>query len=170
MQRSLFAFAVSPTNSRRFSKHNANSVLQDMLIILNPELAKTEFANEKYNLSGEYVDKRLLELGGVFDQSSTTPYKIYGGIEGLRNGPPKLFLEKVKSVFPTSKERIDSIHYCMEEVWRQLSKEQKQIYKEAYETAKLRLASNNAYVPNAGTPAAKIISLMLLDQINLKPQ
>ena len=170
MQRSLFAFAVSPTNSRRFSNHNGNSVVQDMLIILNPELAKTEFTNNKYNVTGEYVDKRLLELGGAFDQSTVTPYRIYGGIKSLRNGPPKLFLEKVKSVFPTAKKRIDSILYCMEEVWRQLSKEQKQIYKEAYETATLRLASDNAYVPNAGTPAAKIISLMLLDHINLKSQ
>lgn len=170
LQRSLFAFAVSPTNSRRFSKQNANSVLQDMLIILNPELAKTEFANDKYNLTAEYVDNRLQELGGAFDQSSTSPYRIYGGINNLRNGPPKLFLEKVKSVFPTSKKRIDSIDYCMEEVWRQLSKAQKQIYNEAYETAKLRLASEDAYLPNAGTPAAKIISLMLLDHINLKSQ
>ena len=141
-----------------------------MLIILNPELAKTEFTNNKYNVTGEYVDKRLLELGGAFDQSTVTPYRIYGGIKSLRNGPPKLFLEKVKSVFPTAKKRIDSILYCMEEVWRQLSKEQKKIYKEAYETATLRLASDNAYVPNAGTPAAKIISLMLLDHINLKSQ
>jgi hypothetical protein len=58
----------------------------------------------------------------------------------------------------------------MDEIWRQLSEEKQQIYKEAYETAKQRLASENAYVPNAGTPAAKIISLMLLDQINVKSQ
>ena len=59
----------------------------------------------------------------------------------------------------------------MDVIWRQLSEEQKQIYKEAYETAKQRLASENAYVPNAGTPAAKIIiSLMLLDHINVKSQ
>ena len=170
LQRNLFAFAVSPTNSDRFSNKNANSVLQDMLIILNPELAKTEFANDTYNLTGDYVDKRLLELGGKLDQSIITPYRIYGDIKNLRNGPPKLFLDKVRSIFPSLENRIDSINRCMDEIWRQLSEEKQQIYKEAYETAKQRLASENAYVPNAGTPAAKIISLMLLDQINVKSQ
>jgi hypothetical protein len=52
----------------------------------------------------------------------------------------------------------------METAWKNISDpEVKSAYKSAYEMAIERLNNPDAYVPNAGTPAAKIISLSLLD-------
>ena len=44
------------------------------------------------------------------------------------------------------------------------NEEVKAAYTPAYETAKVRLEDPEYYPPSAGTPAAKIISLNLLDQ------
>ena len=165
MQKKLFSFAVSPINIHRFSDKRGYSLLQDMLIILNPELAIAEFENSKYDLPPKFVEKRLSELGGVFKHNIVETYRIYGGVDDLLNGPPDLFLRKVHHRFPMGENKLDSINQHLDIVWDKLSERLKSIYEDTYKSAKQRLVSEGAYAPSAGTPAAKIISLTLLDEL-----
>jgi hypothetical protein len=165
MQKKLFSFAVSPINIHRFSDKTGHSLLQDMLIILNPELALAEFENSKYDLPPKFVEDRLFELGGVFEHNNVETYRIYGSVDDLVNGPPDLFLRKVHHCFPVSEDKLDSINQHLDIVWDKLSERHKAIYEDTYKSAKQRLVSVGAYAPNAGAPAAKIISLTLLDEM-----
>jgi len=165
MQKKLFSFAVSPINIHRFSDKTGHSLLQDMLIILNPELALAEFENSKYDLPPKFVEDRLFELGGVFEHNNVETYRIYGSVDDLVNGPPDLFLRKVHHCFPVGEDKLDSINQHLDIVWDKLSERHKAIYGDTYKSAKQRLVSVGAYAPNAGAPAAKIISLTLLDEM-----
>ena len=164
IQHSLFALSVSEINPFKQVKRGDPTMLHDMLILLNPELAAIDFENEKTNISKEYIQSRLDELGGPLQLSKSEPYTIYGSIGEMKNGPPNTFLKMVKHDFEENESDIQSILGALERSWENITdKEVKAAYLSAYETAKERLEDPDYYPPSAGTPAAKIISLSLLD-------
>ena len=164
IQHSLFALSVSEINPFKQVKRGDPTILHDMLILLNPELAAIDFENEKTNISKEYIQSRLDELGGPLQLSKSEPYTIYGSIGEMKNGPPNTFLKMVKHDFEENESDIQSILGALERSWENITdKEVKAAYLSAYETAKERLEDPDYYPPSAGTPAAKIISLSLLD-------
>ena len=165
IQHSLFALSVSEINPFKQVKRGDPTMLHDMLILLNPELAAIDFENEKTNISKENIQARLDELGGPLQLSKSEPYTIYGSIGEMKNGPPNTFLKMVKHDFEENESDIQSILGALERSWEKITdKEVKAAYLSAYETAKERLEDPDYYPPSAGTPAAKIISLNLLDQ------
>ena len=164
IQHSLFALSISDINPFKHVKKGEPTMLHDMLILLNPELASIDFENEKTNISKEYIQSRLDELGGPLQLSKSEPYTIYGSISEMKNGPPNTFLKMVKHDFQNNESDIQSILGALERSWENITdKEVKAAYLSAYETAKERLEDPDYYPPSAGTPAAKIISLSLQD-------
>ena len=164
IQHSLFALSISEINPFKYVKKGEPTMLHDMLILLNPELASIEFENSKANISEEYIQSRLEALGGSLKLSEIESYKIYGSINEMKNGPPKSFLKMVKHDFKYDGNDIDSILGALERAWNKITDgEVKAAYASAYETAIERLGDPDFYPPSAGTPAAKIISLSLLD-------
>ena len=162
IQRSLFSLAISKLNPFIDSGPEEPTILHDMLILLNPELAMHEFENSKTNLSEEYVQSRLNELGGKLQFSNSNRYSIHGLISDIKNGPPEIFLHMVKHDFNENDSVSDSILKSLEKSWANISdKELKNVYLSAYKSALQRLNEEGNYPPNAGTPAAKIISLRL---------
>ena len=96
--------------------------------------------------------------------SESEPYTIYGTINKMKNGPPSTFLRMVKHDFQDNESDIEAILCALEHSWTKITdKEVKAAYLPAYETAKERLGDPEYYPPSAGTPAAKVISLSLLD-------
>jgi hypothetical protein len=167
IQHNLFALSVSEINPFKQAKRGEPTMLHDMLILLYPELAAVGFENEKSNVSEEYIQSRLEALGGRLQLSESEPYAIYGKISDLRNGPPTAFLNMVKHDFGPDDNDMKSIHGALERTWSKISnKEVKAAYQTAYDTAIERLTDPDYYPPSAGTPAAKIISLSLLDSIS----
>lgn len=164
IQKNLCSFALSKTNYFRFSKQSAQNIIHDLLIILNPDLAAEEFENQKYNVNKKYIEERLVELGGKFEFDKVSHYSIYGDLEEILNGPPDVFLEKSNGVLEYSEDMKSSILKNMESIWGNVSRKNKLIYKDAYKLAISRLTAETPYIPNAGSPAAKIISLILLDE------
>jgi len=82
----------------------------------------------------------------------------------MSNGPPSTFLKMVRHDFQNHENDIDSIRGALDRAWGKITdKEVKSAYLTAYETAIERLDDPDYYPPSAGTPAAKIISLSLLD-------
>ena len=164
IQHSLFALSISDINPFKHVKKGDPTMLHDMLVLLNPELAAIDFENEKSNISEEYIQSRLEALGGRLQLSESEPYTIYGSIREMKNGPPNAFLKMVKHDFQTKENDIDSILGALERSWEKITdKEVKSAYQNAYDTAKEKLSDPDYYLPEAGTPAAKIISLSLLD-------
>ena len=162
IQHSLFALSISDINPFKHVKKGEPTMLHDMLVLLNPKLASIDFENKKTNISKEYIQSRLDELGGPLQLSKSEPYTIYGSIAEMKNGPPNTFLKMVKHDFEENESDIQSILGALERSWENITdKEVKAAYLSAYETAKERLEDPDYYPPSAGTPAAKIISLSL---------
>ena len=164
IQHSLFALSISEINPFIDVKKGDPTMLHDILIILNPELAAIEFENKKSNISREYIQSRLEALGGVLQISGSQPYTVFGKISAMENGPPDSFLNKVLPIFVEDDDVKTSILKTMESVWSAIQDEKiRKVYQSAYETAKERLSDPDYYPPSAGTPAAKIISHILFD-------
>ena len=138
-------------------------MLHDMLIILNPELAAIDFESKKSNISEDYIQSRLEALGGRLQLSERQPYTIFGKVSDMENGPPQSFLNMVPRIFVEDEDVKISILKTMESVWSSIEDDAlRKVYQSAYDTAKERLADPDYYPPNAGTPAAKIISLRMI--------
>ena len=70
----------------------------------------------------------------------------------------------VDHCFPAHDSDKASILAAMEHVWSSMTDpEVISAYQVAYDTARERLLDPDTYAPNAGAPAAKIISLSILD-------
>ena len=139
-------------------------MLHDMLIILNPELAAIDFENKKSNISEDYIQSRLEALGGRLQLLESQPYSIFGKVSDMENGPPHSFLNIVPRIFVVDEDVKTSFLKTMESVWSSIGdRALREVYQSAYDTAKERLTDPDYYPPNAGTPAAKIISHILFD-------
>ena len=164
IQHSLFALSISEINPFIHAKRGDPTMLHDMLILLNPELAAIDFENKKSNISEEYIQSRLDALGGRLQLLDNQHYAIYGKISDLENGPPDIFLNMVPRIFVEDEDVKTSILKTMESVWSSIQDDNlRKVYQSAYEAAKERLTDPEYYPPSAGTPAAKIISHILFD-------
>ena len=165
IQHSLFALAISEINPFKNNKRGEPTILHDILILLNPELAEIDFEDPKTNVSKEYIQSRLDALGGPLRLLESEPYSIHGSIKEMTNGPPEVFLKMVNHDFRPDGNDAKSILGALERAWDKITdKEVKSAYLPAYETAKEKMKDTDAYTPGASGPAAKIISLSLLDQ------
>ena len=164
IQHSLFALSVSEINPFKQAKKGDPTMLHDMLIILNPELAAIDFENKKSNISTEYVQSRLELLGGVLQLSESQPYAVFGKISDMENGPPMAFLNKINFRFEEGENVMARTLKTLESIWSSIEDDEiRKVYQSAYDTAKERLTVPDYYPPSAGTPAAKIISHILFD-------
>ena len=82
----------------------------------------------------------------------------------MRNGPSSVFLDIVEYDFKPDSNDTKSILNALEREWDKITdRKVKSAYQNAYDTAKKRLNDPEYYPPSAGTPAAKILSLSLLN-------
>ena len=163
IQHSLFALSVSEINPFKQAKKGDPTMLHDMLIILNPELAAIDFESKKSNISEDYIQSRLEALGGRLQLSDRQPYTIFGKVSDMENGPPQSFLKMVPRIFVEDEDVKTCILKTMESVWSSIEDDAlRKVYQSAYDTAKERLTDPDNYPPSAGSPAAKIISLRMI--------
>lgn len=142
-----------------------NTILQDMLVIIDPELAEIPFDKVEKNISKTAINAIISELEKNGGLKKIQPYKLRGGILDMKNG----FLESFKTFGDEFEFDSGDIKIClknkMEQIWNQLdSNSIKKQYSGAHDLALERLADENSYAPAAGTPAAKIFSLTLPDR------
>ena len=164
VQKNLFALSISDINPFFEVKSGEPTILHDILILLNPELAAEEFENENSNISKEYIQSRLEYLGGQLILSDTEKFKVYGAVSDMRNGPPTTFLNMVRHDFGNEEDVERTILETLKRTWSNVTDEDiLSTYASTFEIAMERLTQSEPYLPNAGAPAAKIISLSLLD-------
>ncbi len=149
--------------SRSQPAHDSQ-IVQDLIILISPELAAHPFENSKYNLTLNEIDERLRFLALDLDFSAFEPFNLYAGINPILNGPPLSFLNLVNKLTKSYSSPEVMIKSILQEVWETLENEElKEIYQPAYDLAQERFSQEKVYFPSAATPAAKIISLALTE-------
>jgi len=154
--------------ARSQSSHDYQ-IIQDLIILISPDLAAHPFENSKYNLAPNEIIERLDFLDFAIEFSALEPFQLYSGTNPILNGPPLSFLNLIKALsksYPSPEVMIKSI---MEDVWDSLENEElKEIFQPTYDLAQKRFSQEKMYFPSAATPAAKIISLALTEPELLK--
>ena len=149
--------------SRNQPAHDSQ-IVQDLIILISPDLAAHPFENSKYNLTLNQIEERLDFLNLSIDFNALGPFRIYTGMNPILNGPPLSFLNLVNPLTKSYSSPEVMIKSILQEIWETLeSGELKDIYQPAYDLAKERFSQEKVYFPSAATPAAKIISLALTE-------
>lgn len=161
----LYSLARSDINPFRQHVDGEPTLLHDMLIMLNPDLSTHQFENPKYNLTKEYVDQRIKELS-INTDNEISPYHTFGSVMDITNGPPDAFMAMVSEYDFQDQDQKKATLELLEKQWSKIvGTNLERTFQSAYDLAKTRLQDSGFYSPSAGTPAAKIISLSLLDNI-----
>lgn len=92
LQEELVGLAYSKLNPYPAPVDGSPSVVTDMLIALNPELAMMPFDDPMKNMTKAYVQDRSKYLGRV---SKVEPYAVVGHPTGVNSGTPRFFLKLV---------------------------------------------------------------------------
>ena len=157
IDRNLFTCTLEKTS-------RSSQIVQDLLILVSPELALHEFENSEYNMDEKHVKIRREGLPECVKLSELEPFNLYSGKSQILNGPPLTFLRLVPKMgfsFPSPEIMIKTL---LESVWEKLEDSTlKEIYQPAYDLAKKRFGLEKVYFPSAATPAAKILSLALTE-------
>jgi len=163
--------ALRPLMNRRLcslglnhSNQQQNTILEDLLILLNPLLASMPFDCEVKNISKEHISLRIEQFSKIKPIKTIEPYKVFGSIHDIRNGSLGSFSIFGEEFQVESEQMKQNILQKMEKVWgTYLSSRLQKKYFKAYNLAKKNLNDTKTYAPNAGTPAAKIIQMVLVD-------
>lgn len=91
--RSLVGLCHSPANEYPAPRKSQPSMATDLLIAMNPELAKHPFDEDFKNLEASYVDERARYLGRL---ETSEAYEIVGSPADVHAGPPDQFLQMAK--------------------------------------------------------------------------
>ncbi|WP_152529706.1 hypothetical protein [Aliihoeflea sp. 2WW] len=92
--RSLVGVCHSPANEYPAPRKSQPSMATDLLIAMNPELAKHPFDEDFKNLEASYVDERSRYLGRV---ETSEAYEIVGSPADVHAGPPNQFFQMAES-------------------------------------------------------------------------
>lgn len=145
-------------------KNPKNKLLQDLLILLDSELAVFPFDEESKNMSSEYVEARKQQLSPIDVSDASTPYRVYGGVENIQNGLLSSLLEFGKEFQLGSKSTRESLLKNIENVWACIeSPYERTLYEDVFTMAQQELSKQDAYIPSAGSNASKIFALDLFD-------
>ena len=145
-------------------KNPKNKLLQDLLILLDSELAVFPFDEESKNMSSEYVEARKQQLSPIDVSDASTPYRVCGGVENIQNGLLSSLLEFGKEFQLGSKSTRESLLMNIENVWACIeSPYERTLYEDVFTMAQQELSKQDAYIPSAGSNASKIFALDLFD-------
>lgn len=96
IQRRLVTLSRSSMNPFPTPKKGQMSMLSDMLIYANPDLAKFHFDTADKNLKADYVDGRSKQFGRLGTADIDT-YDLLGKVERIHHGAPELFYNVAKT-------------------------------------------------------------------------
>ena len=136
--------------------------MQDLLILLDTELAMFPFDDKKKNMSSAYVESRKKELSSIRIPTVATPYRVYGCVQDIQNGLLGSLLEYGNGFQIDSHSTRVSLLGKLESIWESIENPGTH-YKEVFNIARQELSKENAYIPNAGSNASKIMMVELFD-------
>jgi len=96
IQRQLVTLSRSDLNPFPAPKKGQMSMVSDMLIYANPDLAKCDFDTPDKNLKADYVENRSKHFGQLSTADIDT-YTLLGKVERIHHGAPELFYNMAKT-------------------------------------------------------------------------
>jgi hypothetical protein len=165
VQQAVFAISRIEENPFRGTDGKGPSVLHDLLIILNPELAAEPFDSEWKNITLGYIDERKSLLGGVIDIEEIAKPKIFGTVEDISNGPAECFLTAVHDYqwIDERPHKLQLADMITEQYEKVTDPEFKEMYENCYNKAIEQLNDDFTEISFAGALASRFLILMLLD-------
>ena len=165
VQKSIFSIALHEDNPFRGKENIGATVLHDLMILLNPELAAHTYDSEDKNITIEYANNRLQELGGLIDLNDMPEPSIFGKIEHIANGPANSFLNIVKEFkmleeIPLRSQLKDMV---VNNYKNKLPIEYKEIYLSCYQNTIRNLEDEEILLSHAGAMAARFLVFDLFD-------
>ena len=120
IQKSLFALSRSELNPFLNVQKGEPTLLHDMLILLDADLAAEPFENQKNDLTESYIQERLQEIGSEISFEDIKPYTIFGSPTDITNGPPQIFMEMVSDLDIADSDPKEAILAMLEEQWSKI--------------------------------------------------
>ena len=168
LQQAIFTVSLAKQNPFKNTGRSGPGICHDLLILLDPILAAHRYESAEKNITLEYANKRLEELGGntmQFDEEQE--YSVYGSINEVVSGPPNCFMGLVDDFHSQSVDPRILLQNRVTEVWGKLQdRDLRRTYKHLYREAIEHLESN-APLSSAGVYSARFCSLLLVDESEL---
>ena len=166
VQKSVFSIAIAEDNPFRNGVQHSPTVLHDMMILLDPELASLPYDTKKKNISKEYAYQRLEELGGPIEFDEMASPLIFGSIEDVNNGPAQCFLNMVNDFKWEDgvDQRVQLANMVRHNFENKIPDDLKEIYTSCYEKTLENLDNPKIELSAAGAMAARFIVFDLFDE------
>ena len=166
VQKSIFSIGISENNPFRGKPNQGPTVLHDMMILIDPELASLPYDTEKKNISQEYAYQRLVELGGPIELDELSTPLIFGSIEDVNNGPAQCFLNMVNDFKWKDgiDQRVQLANMVKHNFEHKIPDDLKEIYTSCYEKTLENLDNPKIELSAAGAMAARFIVFDLFDE------
>ena len=166
VQRSVFTISLLPDNPFRGTENSGPTVLHDVLILLNKELACQPYDSIVKNISAHYADLRLKELGGPISIEELSEPQIFGDVRNIANGPAKSFQNMVADFSWNCDEsqREQLLNMVEENYQNKIPLELKEIYEKCYLKAKDQLSNPKVELASSGSLAARFLVFDLFDE------
>lgn len=160
IHRGLFAMAIDSDESDPGRK----SILHDILILLDPEMAAMPFDEVKKNMRPAAVRKRRQSFSIDLQTAALTPYSIHGSTGNLRNSPPECFRQTVTSYRLLEGAYQEGLRDLLDRCFSIVDDPELKTFLEPVHARGVEaLSATNAYLPSAGSSVAKLLSLDLVD-------
>jgi hypothetical protein len=159
-QRLLTALAYSPRSDFIMPAYKALSPVNDLNILLAPELSTMPYDKPKKNLSKAYVEMRLERLGGPIDTAVLTPYTVHGLPDDVPAGPPEFLLNlaRLRGLdLPQTAETLMELGEKGLDVLK--DHPQRKVLEAVGENARWRLTKKKLPPIGAGESPAKLVSI-----------
>jgi len=165
VQKSVFAISQLSDNPFKGESIKGPTVIHDLLILLNPELACEDYDLEHKNVSLEYANSRISELGGMITLETAKKPRCYGTLQAVNNGPAKSFLRVVSnftmdSDLPIKQQLLMKVQRIYQEI---MPAGLKELYLSCYENTIRSLNDESIELSYAGSLAARFLVFDLFD-------
>ena len=165
VQKSIFSIALHDDNPFRGKENIGPTVLHDIMILLNPELAAHAYDSDSKNITIEYVNNRVQELGGIVDLTEIPEPSVFGKIEHIANGPANSFLNVVKDFKNDESESLRNQlkNMVIDNYENKIPLQYKEIYLSCYQNTIKSLDDEGIELSAAGALAARFLVFDLFD-------
>lgn len=160
LQQDIVRLSRSTKNEYRAPKSGSPSIITDMLIVLNPELAKMPFDDPQKNLDAAYVAERSNYLGHIRE---IAPYFVVGDPSNVNSGTPTAFISLASARGYTGCLDVQAIKSLAKEAFNHAPakiRDAYQLHKYIVDNDLPERISTSSWECNA---AGKLMSLLLAD-------
>jgi len=155
-----------------YGLHNPNNnLLRDLLIVLDERMASLSFDDNAKNMSKEYIRDRKEKLGHVDTINIAPPYTVFGTMENICNGVLSSFVELGMDFAIPPDDPKSSLKSKTSQIWSRIHDPNiRKSYVAPYTKSLENLENEKMYMPVAGSPASKILSLSMTDAVQSEPK